>query len=87
VRLIAEECEAKSGRASRTPGAPEKEQYKEDEAMTDRETSRLKAVAARSNYLAMDRADLQLAAEDLGRRVAAPTIGDWERGLGRQIAI
>ena len=76
---IVQECEVSSGRASKVPGTAEKETHEADEALTSSESTRYRAVAARMNYLAMDRVDLQYAAKDLSRKMSAPTRGDWER--------
>ena len=76
---IVQECEVASGRASKVPGVAEKEGQDAGEPLTSSESTRFRAVAARMNYLAMDRADLQYTAKDLSRKMAAPTRGDWER--------
>ena len=76
---IVQECEVSSGRASKVPGTAEKETHEADETLTSSENTRYRAVAARMNYLAMDRVDLQYAAKDLSRKMSAPTRGDWER--------
>ena len=61
AKMIIEECEVKSGRASRTPGVVEKDCVREETAMSQTEASRFRGVAARINFLAQDRADIQFA--------------------------
>ena len=46
--------------------------------------TRFRGVAARINYLAMDRSDLQFAAKELCRKMARPEPKDWDKA--RRIA-
>ena len=46
--------------------------------MSQTEASRFRGVAARINFLAQDRADIQFAAKELSRRMAVPVRSDWE---------
>ena len=41
------------------------------------EATRYRAMAARSNFLAQDRADVQFAVKEVARRMATPREGDW----------
>ena len=52
--------------------------------MNDHEKTRFRGVAARINYFAMDRSDLQLAAKELCRQMAKPEPKDWDKA--RRIA-
>ena len=52
--------------------------------MHDHEKTRFRGVAARINYLAMDRSDLQFAAKELCRKMARPEPKDWD--TARRIA-
>ena len=52
--------------------------------MTESEKTRFRGVAARINYLAMDRPDLQFAAKNLCRKMANPEPSDWDKA--RRIA-
>ena len=52
--------------------------------MDDREMTRFRRVAARINFLAMDRSDLQFAAKELCREMAKPEPKDWDKA--RRIA-
>ena len=46
--------------------------------MSNEEQTKIKSVAARINFLATDKADLQLASKDLCRSMANPDKSDWE---------
>ena len=48
------------------------------------EQTKFRSVAARINFLATDRADLQFASKDLCRRMASPDKSDWHKA--RRIA-
>ena len=47
--------------------------------MRSDEATRYRRFAARLNYLAMDRSDLQYAAKECCKHMASPKVGDWER--------
>ena len=60
------------------PGGDKKvieEEEKSDELL-GQEATRFRAVAARSNYLAADRPDIQYAAKEVCRRMAKPVHSD-----------
>ena len=67
----------------KTPGEDEKnadENHGEEEEELGREdATRYRAIVARANYLAMDRADLQFPVKELCRKMAAPTKADWSK--------
>ena len=52
------------------------------------EATRYRGLAARANYLALDRADIQYAVKELARRMATPRSGDMDliERLGRYLA-
>ena len=52
---------------------------KEKEDMSNEEQTKFRSVAARINFLATDRADLQFASKDLCRRMASLDKSDWEK--------
>jgi hypothetical protein len=82
AEVIIEVCEVKSGKVVRTPGVHESsnDAVKEmEQHMKEGEKTRFRGVAARINYLAMDRSDLQFAAKDLCRKMANPEAKDWEK--------
>ena len=73
---ISQERAAMNVSASETPGTPG---HADDNCanslgscLTHQEKSKFRGVAARINYFAQDRADLQIAAEDLCRHMASP---------------
>ena len=51
------------------------------------EATRFRAVAARANYLAGDRPDIQYSVEEFCGRMATPASGDWQKliRLGRYL--
>ena len=59
-----------------TPGS--KEPVKgEEEAMGKEDHTRYRAMAARCNYLSLDRPDIQFAAKEVCRWMQGPTWADW----------
>ena len=48
------------------------------------DASVFRALAARANYLAQDRPDIQFSVKEIARRMARPTSGDW--GLLKRLA-
>ena len=87
AEVIIEECEVRSCRAAKTPGVQEAVvdgREKGGIEMNDHEKTRFLGVAARINYLATDRSDLQHAAEEVCRKIAKPEPKDWDKA--RRIA-
>ena len=79
ANIIMEECEIMDSRPSKVTGVPEKFHDEDQlELLDEASATRFRAVAARTNYLAQDRTDLQFAAKNLSRRMARPTTLDWE---------
>lgn len=73
-------------KARATPGQkPVVDSLREDMALSSVETSVFRALAARANYLAQDRIDLQFSAKEVCRFMSAPTNTSKEalRWLGR----
>merc|ERR1712079_692240 len=61
-----------------SPGA--KEDYREDgKPLEGQDHTAYRAMAARANYLALDRPDLQFAAKEICRKMSGPTEDDWGR--------
>lgn len=83
ARALIEEMGVEAGKSVGTPMAADssesrKAQQKDDEeAMEPGEATRYRALAARLNYLAMDRPDLQVATLAASRRMSSPVKGDW----------
>jgi len=71
----------------KSPGEDEKKWEMEDneKPLSPGDATRFRAIAARANYLALDRVDLQYAAKEVCRGLAAPTVGHSKklRRLGR----
>ena len=72
-----------------TSPAEEKKDHEEgDEVELDAESStKFRALAARANFLATDRADIQFAVKELCRRMSRPLVGDKKKikRLGRYL--
>ena len=51
----------------------------EEEPLGPEETTRFRAPAARANYIAQDRTDVQFAAKELCREMSAPVASSWLR--------
>ena len=63
------------------PGGDKKtiEEEEKGEELVGQEATRFRAVAARSNYLAADRPDIQYAVKEVCRRMAKPVDSDWKK--------
>jgi hypothetical protein len=68
-----------------TPGVNEREEGGEE--LGEFDASRYRAIAARANYLAQDRADVHLAAKEISRFTSNPEPEDWRmaKRLGRYL--
>lgn len=61
------------------PGGEKKTMEEEDsDALVGAEATRFSAVAARANYLATDRPDIQFSVKEICRGMAKPVGGDWQ---------
>ena len=71
------------------PGGEKKimEETEDSEELAGAEATRFRAVAARANYLAADRPDIQYAFKNTCRKMANPITGDWHKlvRLGRYL--
>ena len=71
------------------PGGEKKamEEEENSEELVGSEAARFRAVAARANYLAADRPDIQYAVKEICRNMAKPVEGDWQKlvRLGRYL--
>ena len=61
-----------------TPGVDEPVD-EDDPDLIGHELTRYRSLAARANYLAMDRADLQFAVKELCRQMSRPTASAWRK--------
>ena len=55
----------------------DKELLDESEPLPPHAATEYRALAARLNYLALDRPDLQFATKEIARHMAAPTVARW----------
>ena len=71
------------------PGGEKKTMEEEEasEKLVGVEATRFRAVAARANYLAVDRPDIEYAVKEICRKMANPVSGDWQKlvRLGRYL--
>lgn len=81
AELIIEDLQLQSAKGVQTPGEEEKpwEHDELSEALPPAEATQYRALAARANYLAQDRADLQFAAKEICRGMSQPTKGHQKR--------
>ena len=70
-----------------TPGEEEREDIEQEPALEVSKATRFRAIAARANYLAMDRIDMQYATKEICRGMATPTEKHWRmlKRLGRYL--
>ena len=79
--LIVRAMNVEGAKGVKTTGEDAKAWKEEEDAekIGAREASEFRAVAARANYLALDRADIQYAVKEICRGMANPTRGDVRR--------
>ena len=79
--LVVKETETANMKKCKTPGITGRSNAleKEKEDMSYEEQIKFRSVAARINFLATDRADLQFASKDFCRRLASPDKSDWDK--------
>ena len=67
--------------------APGKQPEVLDEPLAGEEAKSFRSIAARLNYLCIDRPDIQYSVKEIARRMASPVRGDWRklRKLGRYL--
>ena len=58
---------------------PEEPLTWEDTPMKDEEASKFQGIAARLNYLVVDRVDLLLVSKDYSRHISKPRNQDWDK--------
>ena len=58
-----------------------------EEPLSDREATAFRAIAARINFLSIDRPDLQICSKEASRCMARPTVGAWDtvKRIGRYL--
>ena len=81
AEIVINEMGLRKGKSVVTPALPEASDEEEKRMKTPEldkaEASRYRALAARINYLSLDRADLQFAAKTISRNMARPREHDW----------
>ena len=79
--LIIKQMGLEAGRPVATPGVAESETdveaREQSEELQGEEATQYRALAARLNYLALDRADLQYSAKEISKFMAKPRSVDW----------
>ena len=87
--LIVKETGADKASVLTHPGGDKKtvEEEEKTEELVGADATRFRAVAARANYLAADRPDIQYAVKEICRKMAKPAKGDWQKlvRLGRYL--
>ena len=87
--MIINELGMRDAKPVTTPGEVENKAEEEENAqeLCEREASKFRALAARSNYLAADRPDIMYATKEICRWMAKPTQGAMKkmRRVGRYL--
>ena len=84
AEIIVEAAGLQNSNSVSTPGVKEVEV---GEGTPSEEGTNYRAIAARANYLAQDRIDIQFAAKELSRNMSNPDVEDWRliKRLGRYL--
>ncbi len=90
AELVVRDLELEGTKVSKTPGVkPEArkvvkkdeesdgEEVEDDEPMEAKDATRYRAIVARLNYMAADRADIQFAVKEAARHMSTPTKSNW----------
>ena len=89
AELIVQQQNLGGAKAVSTPGEEVKPHEKEDnaEVLNQKDAHEYRGLAARANYLAMDRPDIQYAVKEICRSMAVPTVGAKKnmKSLGRYL--
>ena len=87
--LIVQETGANKLSTLSHPGGEKKtiDEEENSEELVGAEATRFRAVAARANYLAADRPDIQYSVKEICRKMSKPVRGDWQKlvRLGRYL--
>ena len=78
AKIIIKACGVENGKVSRVPGAKRGGGAEDRELLSPAEATIYRAVTARLNCLAADRADLQYASKCHSTGMAKPTVEDWD---------
>ena len=88
TEIIVRELGLAQGKGVKTPGVRNKlDSLLESEPLEAAEATRYRALVARANYVAQDRADIQFAVKELSRGMSSPTAEHWNslKRLGRYL--
>ena len=77
--MIIEQLLEPEARILSTPGTGGDVEAGEDKELEGGDATRYRAIAARCNYLSIDRPDLQFAVKELCREMAKPTEQSWSK--------
>ena len=83
AELIVKGMEIENAAPAPSPGVTytkeEAKAYEDSALMSKPDASAFLGLAARLNYLSLDRADLQYAAKEVAKKMAAPREADWAK--------
>ena len=83
AELISEEMGVANSKGVDTPGIKEDEEEGEDDGDVPspprEESTRFRGIAARANYLAADRPDIQFAVKEICKKMSSPAGRDWNK--------
>ena len=86
AEIIVEAAGLSDAKSVSTPGVKSDPSEYSESTISD-EPTKFRAIAARANYLAQDRVDIQFAAKEISRKMANPEVADWVQmmRLGRYL--
>ena len=79
AELIVEQVTKDGARTTTTPGNGLAKEGEDEKELVGEQATQYRALAARCNYLSMDRPDMQFAVKEACREMAKPTAGAWSR--------
>jgi hypothetical protein len=83
AELICEDMGVVGSKGVDTPGVKEDEEEGENNGepstLPKEESTRFRAIAARANYLAADRPDIQFAVKEICKKMSTPVGADWRK--------
>ena len=81
AQLLVQGMKLETAKGVKSPGEDPKpwEEDEDRQPLRGREVTEFRALAARANYLALDRPDIAFSAKECCRGMAAPTVGDQRR--------
>ena len=79
AELIVEQVTKEGARTTTTPRKSMAKEGEDEKELGSEQATQYRALAARCNYLSMDRPDMQFAVKEACREMARPTAGAWSR--------